>query len=249
MSKMTPKKFWQTAAQWGSAVTGGDPGACMYGFDEKGLVQSEKHRADCIAWIEKQCREAAVENGKAGDDLAAQNAELDAMLDYLKTAPVEGAMPELDDFTRAYVTAALWSSTNYVDADEDDDEAMDAPFDDDYGIEHLSPEAVERVKADCDRFRELYGHLLTADNLRRPGGSSVEEKAGHDFWLTRAGHGVGFWDGGWAKEPGEILTRAAKSFGEMELCVGDDGRIHFEGGRSDPAPIEGAAEPAPGMRP
>lgn len=43
---------WGYAAQWGSYMTSGDPGACMYGFDESFTVQSEEHRADCIAWME-----------------------------------------------------------------------------------------------------------------------------------------------------------------------------------------------------
>ena len=39
------------------------------------------------------------------------------------------------------------------------------------------------------------------------------EKAGYDFWLTRNGHGAGFWDGDWPKY-GEMFTKMAKSFGE-----------------------------------
>jgi hypothetical protein len=29
---MTPKQAWLAAAQWGSFMQSGDPGACMYGF-------------------------------------------------------------------------------------------------------------------------------------------------------------------------------------------------------------------------
>jgi hypothetical protein len=80
MTRLTPKKFWETAAQWGSLMTAGDSGGCMYGFDERGVVQNEGHRADCIAYIEKQCREAAKINGKAGEDAAAQNRELNQLI-------------------------------------------------------------------------------------------------------------------------------------------------------------------------
>jgi hypothetical protein len=34
----------------------------------------------------------------------------------------------------------------------------------------------------------------------------------HDFFLTRNGHGAGFWDGDYKN--GEKLTEIAKSFGE-----------------------------------
>ena len=52
---MRPKDAWLYAAQWGSALTSGDPGACMYGFDEDCRPQSEEHRKDVLDWMEK-CR-------------------------------------------------------------------------------------------------------------------------------------------------------------------------------------------------
>ena len=219
-------------------MASGDPGSCLYGFDGRGVVQSEEHRAACIAYLETEGRKAADVNVAAGDDPEGQHPELDALVAYLKAAPVEGWSGELDEFTEAYVRAALWSTTG------DGGEALD----DDYGAEHLAPETLERMKADCARFREVYGPLVIEANYDAGGEGSVESHAGHDFWLTRAGHGVGFWDGDWTAEAGEILTMAAKSFGDYELYVGDDGRIHGSGGRIDPDPVEGAPRvAAPGM--
>ena len=51
-------------------------------------------------------------------------------------------------------------------------------------------------------------------------------QAGHDFWLTRNGHGAGFWDGDWPDRTGHRLSEAAKSYGEYHLYVGDDGKIY-----------------------
>lgn len=48
---MDSYEAWEYAAQWGSYMRAGDPGACMYGFDEKFRVQSEQHRADCLDHI------------------------------------------------------------------------------------------------------------------------------------------------------------------------------------------------------
>jgi len=44
----------------------------------------------------------------------------------------------------------------------------------------------------------------------------LEEQAGHDFWLTRNGHGVGFWDREelYGKSSAETLTKIAQRFGE-----------------------------------
>ena len=55
---MTETEAIAYAAEWGSYMCAGDPGACMYGFSpETGLkVQSEQHRTACLDWIEK-CKE------------------------------------------------------------------------------------------------------------------------------------------------------------------------------------------------
>lgn len=223
---LTPNQFWQLAATWGSFMTSGDPGACMYGFDERGTVQSEAHRQACIDYIETECRKAAAVNIAAGDNEAEQLGEIEAMLAYLRTAPVDGSDPKLDAFTEAYVTAALWSST-------DDD---DSPMDDNYSKDSIAPESLYQMIADCAHFQKLYGDLIVEENYVGRSESGVDAMAGHDFWLTRCGHGAGFWDGDWTC--GDVLTKAAKSFGETSLYVGDDGRVYEEGGTTSPNPVD-----------
>jgi hypothetical protein len=122
---------------------------------------------------------------------------------------------EMDDFTRQYLATALWSST-----DESREDGGD-PMDDNYSVEDLSAETVEWAIADCDRFREASGEMLD----ERP-----DPTAGaHDFWLTRNGHGAGFWDGDWPVN-GDKLTNVCKGFGEAALYIGDDGEIyHYDG--------------------
>ena len=128
-------------------------------------------------------------------------------------------MTNLDRFTRAYITAALWSSN-----DESTPEGGE-PLDANYSIEDISPETLLTIVADCAKFQSAYGHLFTDKNCNHRG-SSVEEYAGYDFWLTRNGHGCGFWDGDWIEPIGEQLTNACKQYGEVELYVGDDGLIY-----------------------
>lgn len=115
----------------------------------------------------------------------------------------------MEEITRAYLECALWAST--------DDTEGDIPMDRDHDLADLAPCAVKRAAADCARF--------LAENDRHIGAEHVA--AGHDFWLTRNGHGAGFWDGDWPKADGEALTAAAHAFGECYLYVGDDGRIYF----------------------
>lgn len=51
----------------------------------------------------------------------------------------------------------------------------------------------------------------------------------HDFWLTRNGHGAGFWDRTEldADELGDRLTVLAKEFGAVDLYQGDDRLLYL----------------------
>ena len=113
----------------------------------------------------------------------------------------------LDTFTEAYIECALWSST-------DDD---GKPLDDNYGIEDLSPECLAEAAADCKAFQQ--------DNASDLAQAGTAERCGHDFWLTRNGHGAGFWDR-CLGEVGERLTKASKAYGSVDLYAGDDGLIY-----------------------
>jgi hypothetical protein len=116
----------------------------------------------------------------------------------------------LDKFTNAYIEAALWSST-----DESTPEGGE-PMDANYDITDLAPETLERMKSDCAAFQEQHWDDISED----------VERAGQDYWLTRCHHGCGFWDGDWPEDVGERLTAASHSCGEVDLYVGDDGRVY-----------------------
>jgi hypothetical protein len=124
----------------------------------------------------------------------------------------------LADFTRAYITCALWSSN-----DESRDDGGD-PIDDNYGPEDLAPETRAKLEADCKAFFEAQRSTWSGQ-WARVSEHSEDEQAGHDFWLTRNGHGAGFWDGDWSEPAATTLTDACKAFHEYHLYVGDDGLI------------------------
>jgi len=58
------------------------------------------------------------------------------------------------------------------------------------------------------------------------------EQIGHDFWLTRNGHGSGFWDRQYDNDPAETLgtrlSAVAEEFVHLDVVMGDDGKIYFE---------------------
>ncbi len=126
----------------------------------------------------------------------------------------------LDSFTRAYIEAALWSSTAYnspahqeADANGDGDR-YDTSFErENYSEEDLSPELRAHIIADCADFQDAN----RADLDSAPDWYTAES-AGHDFWLTRNGHGAGFWDQG-LDRLGTKLSEAAKVYGGEDWYV------------------------------
>ena len=131
----------------------------------------------------------------------------------------------MDEFTRAYIEAALWSSN------DESDESGGNPLDANYGPDDIAPETLESIKADCERFQTENAILLEEfyDKLPlgrdRSGEWSPQEQAGHDFWLSRNGHGAGFFDRDVTRELREALQEKARQAGEVNLYVGDDGQI------------------------
>lgn len=111
-------------------------------------------------------------------------------------------------FLDAYIACAVWSSSS------DDGTPLD------HCDATLSADAVAKMTLDCSRF---------LGDVQRAGLTDVVlsdfERAGHDFWLTRNGHGAGFWDGDWA-EHGDALTKLSKAFPAVDLYVGDDSKIY-----------------------
>ena len=119
----------------------------------------------------------------------------------------------MDTFTEAYVDCALWSTN------DDNGE----PLDDNYGYGDIDPDTLAEMAADCKRFQEENADdIATFEHPQY----CADEMAGHDFWLTRNGHGTGFWDGDWEEEVGNRLDKACEAYTDYNLYVGDNGRIY-----------------------
>lgn len=117
----------------------------------------------------------------------------------------------LDSFESAYVECMLWSSIDLCGDNEEPENLDDKGF----TIWDLAPETLELVKNDCKAFQELASKELERAYAGINGIHYDEEQAGHDFWLTRNGHGAGFWDRGLATV-GDILSSYAKTFGHQD---------------------------------
>lgn len=110
-------------------------------------------------------------------------------------------------FLDAYIYAALWLL--------DDDTRT--PFGGTYTAKDFYADVTCQMIEDCAAF---LAEADIPDNLL--------PQAGHDFWLTRNGHGTGFWDRPdvYGEEKARELSALAETFGVVDLYVGDDGRIY-----------------------
>lgn len=122
-----------------------------------------------------------------------------------------------DAFVNSYLTTARWSSGEEDAGDLDN-------FD-------WSEEAKEQAKKDCQEFIEkieaAFEPAMAKQILERENEGLL---APHDFWLTRVGHGAGFWDGDWEDydEDGKKLTEISKTFNEHTYVYrGDDDLLYF----------------------
>lgn len=117
----------------------------------------------------------------------------------------------MDEFTLAYIEAALWSTN--------DDYGV--PLDAGYGSEDIDHITLAKMVDDCRQFQ-----AQNADDIATYpyDDYSPEEMAGHDFLLTRNGHGAGFFDGDWPIA-GDRLTKASEAFEKFDLYI-SDGKIY-----------------------
>lgn len=118
---------------------------------------------------------------------------------------------DLSLFTNAYIEALYFAETGEI---EHGQPASDLP---------LSGFARRDIEADCRVFWGRW-HCLIRQADRTP------MQAGHDFLLTRQGHGAGFWEQpDWPESLGERLTKSAKSFGEFFIYDNGENEIGIDG--------------------
>lgn len=116
----------------------------------------------------------------------------------------------MQELIKAYFSTALFTSI---------DSLTGNPLDDEFSFSDISEETVQQTEKDISEFLNLCAAQGVAWN------ETNAHKLMHDFWLTRNCHGAGFWDGDYPVW-GEKLTAIAHMFAEVDLYVGDDGKIY-----------------------
>lgn len=128
---------------------------------------------------------------------------------------------DVAEFISGYIAAMLCGSNDWS------DESGGQPLDANYSDDDLTDDARDRCETECKAFLYRIGYMIDDAQFtgNRHDGGSLAAYAGHDFWLTRCGHGAGFWDGDWSDPAGDVLTNAAKAFGELFPYVTARGKI------------------------
>lgn len=115
----------------------------------------------------------------------------------------------MEKMLESYLVAALWSST-----DEDGE-----PLDKNYALRDFAPKSIKSARKACEFFE---------DRARPWLGDMEPGRIGHNLWLSRNGHGSGFFDEDTCREEWrDVLQRKAQALGESDCYVGDDGKIYL----------------------
>lgn len=145
---------------------------------------------------------------------------------------------KLDSFTQGYIEALFFTeeepgSTQDGVGGRKWNPETDSSLPGDVGFSDIDSKSLAHIVADCKAWQEANAALLeSAYEFERSeshsGGLDYDDAAaGRDYWFTRNGHGVGFWDRGLGAI-GDALSDAAGRH-TVDVYLGDDGRVYVMG--------------------
>jgi hypothetical protein len=147
----------------------------------------------------------------------------------------------LDGFTQGYIEAMFFTDCEHGSVQEGEDDfsrvwnpETDSSLPGDVGFYDLDADTLVDIIADCTKYQADNAALLErAYELTADGLAYTPERAGHDFWLTRNGHGAGFWSRTFEGDAtiGDELAatcgwRSKGGYGEVWTTLGDDGKVY-----------------------
>jgi hypothetical protein len=146
----------------------------------------------------------------------------------------------LSSRTISYLGTILWSSTVMLPVEEsalvdgcmdvDEDHALHGinendSLDDHFGIEDFTEESLRKAQSELD---DWFDHIEELGLTEKVAEYNDDDYVAHDFWLTRNGHGAGYWDGDYGDELGRTLTDECKPYGGQHVWVDESGYLHLE---------------------
>lgn len=148
---------------------------------------------------------------------------------------------DFDAFVQGYIDCILWCDVIPAEADPDhpdydENESWFSGGGNDLIVSGETRAEIIKLGQLCEfcaghlddllLYCEQMGPWSGSDDRGYIDSEPAEARAGHDFYLTRAGHGTGFWDRG-LDELGDRLSEAAKCAGSVDdhtLYANDDGK-------------------------
>jgi len=108
---------------------------------------------------------------------------------------------------KGYLHCALWTEE----------------LDNEYDISDVDSLSAEQARDDVDKFLDELDDYDLLDELV----SNMDyDSIGHDFWLSRNGHGAGFFDRG-LEDVGDEIQKICGEFGNKSVYV-ENGNIYIE---------------------
>lgn len=124
-------------------------------------------------------------------------------------------MQHFEEFFKAYLECALWSSIDNA------DEQGGEPLDTNYTADDFEAESLETLRAIARVFYYRNACYIAALPEYSDNGYKMIALAGHDLWLTQCQHGTGFWDREYWGCYRDMFDNAAKALGNIDIMVND----------------------------
>lgn len=112
-------------------------------------------------------------------------------------------------FLKGYIETALWLAEDEMTLETKDSRGE---------LARILPAVLKEMAEDCEAFWQAHSEELGTDY----------ERAGSDFFLSRNGHGAGYFDGDYGDHC-RTLQLAARVYGTFALVVPASGSIYSHG--------------------
>jgi hypothetical protein len=131
---------------------------------------------------------------------------------------------ELDAFEQAFIGAFLDDIYEQERERSREENAFDAKR---FKLTDIDTHSLKKLLDDCKKFQNEHFEAIERGGV---GFNNAFIQAGFDFYYTRTGAGVGFWEtDDWPEPYSKELTDAAKKFGHIDGYVGDDKKVYVMG--------------------
>ena len=152
---------------------------------------------------------------------------------------------ELNEILKGYLESAIWTEEERL-GDENQSDVDTSGYDDEEGETDAEKNfmAIMRDKLEANPITTFTRENIDYDSLiqayqdikifiNSAGALAISEalqendkfQLGMDIWLTRNGHGAGFFDHSYEHET--ELMNAAQNLKEVDLYIGDDNKLQF----------------------